>query len=214
MTEQPQFLSRRELREAERAGLIEQNELPFDGKPRVDSVEVPTHDTGAGLTRRQLRELEKTGGILAVHTSQIQLPTLPPEAAAPAAEAPAPASESVAQAAPLDAVAAEREEPATFANPVVAVPAQPAVPARPAAPAQLAAPRVVQSPNQLDAQAVRAAAAYQASEFEALLTGAVQRGAVDIKRRRTRLLWIAILALALAGAGAYLVLTYGQGLIK
>lgn len=208
MTEQPQFLSRRELREAERAGLIEQNELPFDGKPRVDSVEVPTHDTGSGLTRRQLRELEKTGGILAVHTSQIQLPTLPPEAAAPAAEAPAPASESVAQAAPLDAVAAEREEPATFANPVVAVPAQPA------APAQLAAPRVVQSPNQLDAQAVRAAAAYQASEFEALLTGAVQRGAVDLKRRRTRLLWIAILALALAGAGAYLVLTYGQGLIK
>lgn len=208
MTEQPQFLSRRELREAERAGLIEQNELPFDGKPRVDSVEVPTHDTGSGLTRRQLRELEKTGGILAVHTSQIQLPTLPPEAAAPAAEVPAPASESVAQAAPLDAVAAEREEPATFANPVVAVPAQPA------APAQLAAPRVVQSPNQLDAQAVRAAAAYQASEFEALLTGAVQRGAVDLKRRRTRLLWIAILALALAGAGAYLVLTYGQGLIK
>ena len=59
MTDQPQFLSRRELREAERAGLIEQNELPFDGKPRVDSVEVPTHDTGAGLTRRQLRELEK-----------------------------------------------------------------------------------------------------------------------------------------------------------
>lgn len=115
MNDQPQFLSRRELRDAERAGLVEAQELSFDGAPRVESVSVPVEQTGQPLTRRQLRELEKTGGILAVHTSQIQLPVLPQDMAAPT-EVSQPARTQP------DQVLAEREEPMTMANPVVALP--------------------------------------------------------------------------------------------
>ena len=120
MNEQPQFLSRRELREAERAGLVEANDLPFDGVPRVESVEVPAHDTGSSLTRRQLRELEKTGGILAVHTSQVQLPPLPAEAPVTGAIDTQAAGAAVASQAGFvaDAVVAEREEPLTLASPI------------------------------------------------------------------------------------------------
>lgn len=109
MNEQPSFQSRRELREAERAGLVQPDELPFDGVPRVEKAEVPVEPTGVPLTRRQLRELEKTGGVLAVHTSQIELPTLPSE----------PVVEQTWAPEPTDAVVAEREEPVTTANPVV-----------------------------------------------------------------------------------------------
>lgn len=210
MNEQPQFLSRRELREAERAGLIEANELPFDGVPRVESVEVPARDNGSSLTRRQLRELEKTGGILAVHTSQVQLPALPAEA---------PATGAVAQAVPepeqdapaTDTVLAEREEPLTLASPIVAAPAQVEVPVEAEVPVQVEVPARVQptpivtaASAQLDAQAVRAAAAYQASEFEALLSGAVVKGSREAKRRGRRIVMVAVIAGLLLVAGGLL----------
>lgn len=126
MSDQLPFKSRREMREAERAGLIQPQELPFDAMPRVgDAAPVPVESTGEPLTRRQLRELEKTGGILAVHTSQVELPNLPPE---PQSWAPEPEAEAITDAssdampanAPVayEPVLAEREEPMTAANPI------------------------------------------------------------------------------------------------
>lgn len=125
MNDQPNFQSRRELREAERAGLVQPEALPFDGVPRVDKAEVPLEPTGVPLTRRQLRELEKTGGVLAIHTSQIQLPPLPnePEVAA-VDEVLQPDEQSKEHETwapePTDSVLAEREEPVTTVNPVIA----------------------------------------------------------------------------------------------
>ena len=116
MSEEPKFMSRRELREAERAGLIQPVELPFDAVPRVEKAEVPIEPTGEALTRRQLRELEKTGGVLAIHTSQIELPQLPPETST-VSETWSPEPEA-ASTPDVDLVVAEREEPITVANPV------------------------------------------------------------------------------------------------
>lgn len=113
MTDQPSFQSRRELREAERAGLVQPDELPFDGVPRVEKAVVPAEPTGVPLTRRQLRELEKTGGVLAVHTSQIELPALPVE------QEPEQKAEQTWAPEPVDSVVAEREEPVTTANQIV-----------------------------------------------------------------------------------------------
>ena len=134
MSEEQKFTSRRELRDAERAGLVQPEELAFDGVPRVENVSVPVESTGQPLTRRQLRELEKTGGVLAIHTSQIQLPELP-QAEELVSQEPAVVEEldtiSVPFVAP-DVIGAEREEPMTVANPVVAqVPVAEAVIAQP-----------------------------------------------------------------------------------
>jgi hypothetical protein len=118
MSDQLPFKSRREMREAERAGLIEPQALPFDAAPRVaDAKPVPAESTGEPLSRRQLRELEKTGGILAVHTSQVELPNLPPETQTWAPEPEA--QDAVAgQVSAYEPVLAEREEPLTAANPI------------------------------------------------------------------------------------------------
>ena len=191
MSEEQKFTSRRELRDAERAGLVQPEELAFDGVPRVENVSVPVESTGQPLTRRQLRELEKTGGVLAIHTSQIQLPELP-LAEELVSQEPAVVEEldtiSVPFVAP-DVIGAEREEPMTVANPVVAqVPVAEAVIAQPES--RIPSP----SPD-----AARKALA-DAAEFEAILAGAVQGGAANASgKRRTLIVVTAVLALLVGG---------------
>ncbi|MEY2675398.1 MAG: hypothetical protein RL645_560 [Actinomycetota bacterium] len=191
MSEEQKFTSRRELRDAERAGLVQAEELAFDGVPRVENVSVPVESTGQPLTRRQLRELEKTGGVLAIHTSQIQLPELP-QAEEPVSQEPAVVEEldtiSVPFVAP-DVIGAEREEPMTVSNPVVAqVPVAEAVIAQPES--RMPSP----SPD-----AARKALA-DAAEFEAILAGAVQGGAANESgKRRTLIVVTAVLALLVGG---------------
>ena len=191
MTEEPKFKSRRELREAERAGLIQPVELPFDGVPRVEKAEVPVEPTGAALTRRQLRELEKTGGVLAIHTSQIDLPKLPEAVeSAPAHETWAPEpTEQV-----LDSVVAEREEPVTVANPVVSQ-AEPAL------------------ANAAERAAVAARAAQVASEFEAILSGAVNASARK-PRRSKRFYLILTTAILLVLVGGLFIAASALGILK
>ena len=52
-----QFLSRRELREAERSGLVSVEPVSFDAPPSVSS------SSSSSVTRRQLRQMERTGGL-------------------------------------------------------------------------------------------------------------------------------------------------------
>jgi nicotinate-nucleotide adenylyltransferase len=213
MSDQLPFKSRREMREAERAGLIEPQELPFDATPRVgDAAPVPVESTGEPLTRRQLRELEKTGGILAVHTSQVELPNLPPE---PQSWAPEPEAEAgtggssddmpVAAISAYEPVLAEREEPMTAANPiwasepevqaaVVAVSAQTAQVDEPVAEEPMA-PVLAPEESAADRDAVLQAA----REFDALFDriGEEQKPARSVKRI---LIWVtAVLAVVVGG---------------
>lgn len=197
MNDEQKFTSRRELRDAERAGLVQPEELAFDGAPRVGDVSVPLESTGQPLTRRQLRELEKTGGVLAIHTSRIELPELP---TAPERVAEAPAEVGVvaeqALAAATDVVGAEREEPMTIASPIVAPAVATDVVEEPAAePAALLPPR---TPNQ-SPDAIRKAVA-DAAEFEAILAGAVQAGATKATGKRRKLIIAAgVLAILVGG---------------
>jgi hypothetical protein len=192
VNDQPQFKTRREMREAERAGLIEPVELPFDGVPRVEKAEVPVEPTGESLTRRQLRELEKTGGVLAIHTSQIQLPPLPVEEPA-VAEVPQP-----------DAVVAEREEPLTVANPVISVPAE-------------EIEEQVVEPAPLVDDSARAAAAARAAqvanEFEAILSGALS-GATTKPRKSMRFKLILTTSILLVLVGGLFVAASVMGILK
>ncbi|MEY4296178.1 MAG: hypothetical protein RL016_24 [Actinomycetota bacterium] len=194
MNDQPQFKTRREMREAERAGLIEPVELPFDGVPRVEKAEVPVEPTGESLTRRQLRELEKTGGVLAIHTSQIQLPPLPVEEPA-VAEVPQP-----------DAVVAEREEPLTVANPVISVPAE-----------EIEEQVVEPAPAPLVDDSARAAAAARAAqvanEFEAILSGALS-GATTKPRKSMRFKLILTTSILLVLVGGLFVAASVMGILK
>lgn len=232
MSEQLPFKSRREMREAERSGLIEAQELPFDADPRVSEAKpVPVESTGEPLTRRQLRELEKTGGILAVHTSQVELPKLPPEPQSWASEPEAPEM-NPGQALSFEPVLAEREEPITTSNPVwapepqVAAVAEPidvsesmAVPERndPETPtdeplqvapeAQTMAPVPAPEESPADREAVLNAA----REFDALFDkiGEVQKPKRNVKRI---LIWVtAILALAVGGL---LIAANAMGILK
>lgn len=204
MNEQPQFKSRRELREAERAGLIEPVELPFDGVPRVDKAEVPVEPTGESLTRRQLRELEKTGGVLAIHTSQIQLPPLPAEESF-FAEVPQP-----------DEVVAEREEPLTVANPVISVPEETVVEQ---AFEQVVepAPEPTPAPAPLGDDSARAAAAARAAqvanEFEAILSGALS-GATTKPRKSARFKLILTTSILLVVVGGLFIAASVMGILK
>ena len=216
MNEQPQFKSRRELREAERAGLIEPVELPFDGVPRVDKAEVPVEPTGESLTRRQLRELEKTGGVLAIHTSQIQLPPLPAEESA-VAEEPA-----VAEVPQPDAVVAEREEPLTVANPVIAVPEAQifeqvleSVVDPSGAPVVEPEPEPTLAPLLDDsARAAAAARAAQvANEFEAILSGALS-GATTKPRKSVRFKLILTTSILLVVVGGLFIAASMMGILK
>ncbi len=182
------------MREAERAGLIEPVELPFDGVPRVEKAEVPVEPTGESLTRRQLRELEKTGGVLAIHTSQIQLPPLPVEEPA-VAEVPQP-----------DAVVAEREEPLTVANPVVTLPAE-----------EIEEQVVEPAPAPLVDDSARAAAAARAAqvanEFEAILSGALS-GATTKPRKSMRFKLILTTSILLVLVGGLFVAASVMGILK
>jgi hypothetical protein len=204
MSDQLPFKSRREMREAERAGLIEPQELPFDATPRVgDAKPVPVESTGEPLTRRQLRELEKTGGILAVHTSQVELPSLPPEPQSWAPEPEAQSQDAIAadqgfgsnqglgatQA--YEPVLAEREEPMTAANPIWA--SEPEVQDAPApnAAATEAAPSpapveqpMAPVPAPEETAADREAVLNAAREFDALFDriGEEQKPARSVKR--------------------------------
>lgn len=183
MNDQPQFKSRRELREAERAGLVEPVELPFDGVPRVEKAEVPIEPTGESLTRRQLRELEKTGGVLMIHSSQIQLPELPADKVVASDPAPALGEdtpvEPVQQESIEDAVIAEREEPITMAHPTVVS-------------------AVVDEQARADAIA-RAAAV--ANEFEAILNGAVVGSAGKTRKSKRTVLIVTSVILSVLVAG-------------
>ena len=219
MSDQLPFKSRREMREAERAGLIEPQELPFDATPRVgDAKPVPVESTGEPLTRRQLRELEKTGGILAVHTSQVELPSLPPEPQSWAPEPEAQSQDAIAadqgfgsnqglgatQA--YEPVLAEREEPMTAANPIWA--SEPEVQDAPApnAAATEAAPSpapveqpMAPVPAPEETAADREAVLNAAREFDALFDriGEEQKPARSVKRI---LIWVtALLAVAVGG---------------
>lgn len=191
MTEEPKFMSRRELREAERAGLIQPVELPFDGVPRVEKAEVPVEPTGEALTRRQLRELEKTGGVLAIHTSQIELPKLP-EGVESATTHETWSPEPTEQV--LDTVVAEREEPVTVANPVVSQ-AEPAL------------------TNAAERAAVAARAAQVASEFEAILSGAVNPSTRK-SRRSKRFYLILTTAILLVLVGGLFIAASALGILK
>lgn len=195
MNEQPSFKSRRELREAERAGLVQPDELPFDGVPRVEKAEVPVEPTGVPLTRRQLRELEKTGGVLAIHTSQIALPKLPDEPVAEQTWAPE----------PVDSVVAEREEPVTTANPVVVEPAV-AVSGYNAEP-EVAEPvaivpeaEVHEEPVAKPAPVANRSFEYH-PDFEALLRGEAEKASSSKKgnKRRTVLILVAVGLLVVVG---------------
>lgn len=194
MNDQPQFKTRREMREAERAGLIEPVELPFDGVPRVEKAEVPVEPTGESLTRRQLRELEKTGGVLAIHTSQIQLPPLPVEEPA-VAEVPQP-----------DAVVAEREEPLTVANPVVTLPAEEIE-------EQVVEPAPAPLPDDSSRAAAAARAAQVANEFEAILSGALS-GATTKPRKSMRFKLILTTSILLVLVGGLFVAASVMGILK
>ena len=204
------------MREAERAGLIEPVELPFDGVPRVEKAEVPVEPTGESLTRRQLRELEKTGGVLAIHTSQIQLPPLPVEEPA-VAEVPQP-----------NAVVAEREEPLTVANPVISVPAEEVVeeviepvveqvvqPVVEPAAAQVVEPAPAPAPLPDDSSRAAAAAraAQVANEFEAILSGALS-GATTKTRKSMRFKLILTTSILLVLVGGLFVAASVMGILK
>lgn len=197
MNDEQKFTSRRELRDAERAGLVQPEELAFDGVPRVGDVSVPLESTGQPLTRRQLRELEKTGGVLAIHTSQIELPELP---TAPERVAEAPPAVGVSVEQPLlaaaDVVGAEREEPMTIASPIVVPTGANAVVEELAAePAAQLPPR---APNP-SPDAIRKAVA-DAAEFEAILAGALQAGATKVTGKRRKLIIAAgVLAILVGG---------------
>jgi hypothetical protein len=204
VNEQPQFKSRRELREAERAGLIEPVELPFDGVPRVEKAEVPVEPTGDSLTRRQLRELEKTGGVLAIHTSQIQLPPLPAEESA-ITEVPQP-----------DAVVAEREEPLTVASPVISLPEE-AVVEQAFDQVVEPAPEPTPAPAPLGDDSARAAAAARAAqvanEFETILSGALS-GATSKPRKSVRFKLILTTSILLVVVGGLFVAASAMGILK
>ena len=218
MSEQLPFKSRREMREAERSGLIEAQELPFDADPRVaEAKPVPVESTGQPLTRRQLRELEKTGGILAVHTSQVELPNLPAEPASWASE-PEVAEVSQNIAPVYEPVLAEREEPVTTSNqiwspePQATFEAQTgldsqaevesqAVAEPQAEPSQSTSEQVPMAPISApeESPADREAVLNAAREFDALFDriGEVQKPKANVKRI---LIWVtAILALAVGG---------------
>ena len=230
MSEEQKFTSRRELREAERAGLVQPEELAFDGAPRVDNVSVPVESTGQPLTRRQLRELEKTGGVLAIHTSQIQLPELP-QGEDPAAQesdvledVDASSSPYVAQ----DVIGAEREEPMTVANPVVSQSIAPVE-----SPIELPVERSVSAPAAAAKSAVESdsgsaaepaprtptpspeaarKALADAAEFEAILAGAVQAGASNpTGKRRTLVIVTAALAVLVGGLA---IAAFALGILK
>lgn len=223
MSDQLPFKSRREMREAERAGLIEPQALPFDAAPRVaDAKPVPAESTGEPLSRRQLRELEKTGGILAVHTSQVELPNLPPETQTWAPEPEA--QDAVAgQVSAYEPVLAEREEPLTAANPIWApepevqaepeIEAEPEIRSEPRFQPDLAPVEANVEPMSIEVveepmapvpapeetTADREAVLNAAREFEALFDriGEVQKPARSVKRI---LIWVtAILALTVGG---------------
>ncbi|MDE2387247.1 MAG: hypothetical protein KGL77_06080 [Actinomycetales bacterium] len=190
MNEQPSFQSRRELREAERAGLVQPDALPFDGVPRVEKAQVPIEPTGVPLTRRQLRELEKTGGVLAIHTSQIELPTLPVEPIAEQTWAPE----------PIDSVVAEREEPVTTVNPVVVEPdvvltgynAEP----------EASEPEAAQLEEPVAKPAPEANRNFEYHpDFEALLRGEAEKAGAVKKgnKRRTVLILVAVGLLVVVG---------------
>ena len=202
------------MREAERAGLIEPVELPFDGVPRVEKAEVPVEPTGESLTRRQLRELEKTSGVLAIHTSQIQLPPLPVEEPA-VAEVPQP-----------NAVVAEREEPLTVANPVISVPAEEVVeeviepvveqvvqPVFEPAAAQVVEPAPAPLPDDSSRAAAAARAAQVANEFEAILSGALS-GATTKPRKSMRFKLILTTSILLVLVGGLFVAASVMGILK
>ena len=206
MNDQPNFQSRRELREAERAGLVQREVLPFDGVPRVDKAEVPAEPTGVPLTRRQLRELEKTGGVLAIHTSQIQLPPLPNEPEAVVADevlqpdAQATEHETWAPE-PTDSVLAEREEPVTTVNPVIA--SEPRVddvlPIEQQPPVELAGERKQQP--EISRPEQRQTKFEYHPDFESLLRGEAETSAKTNKgkRRRTLIIVAAVLVAVVAG---------------
>lgn len=211
MSEEPKFMSRRELREAERAGLIQPVELPFDAVPRVEKAEVPIEPTGEALTRRQLRELEKTGGVLAIHTSQIELPQLPPETST-VSETWSPEPEA-ASTPDVDLVVAEREEPITVANPVV--PMQGPAAEQGASlihdePVRQAEP--LRQDDLARAEAV-ARAAQVASEFEAILNGAVSNG--SSKRKRSKKFYLILTtAILLVIVGGLFIAAASLGILK
>ncbi|MEN9660399.1 MAG: hypothetical protein RLZZ443_328, partial [Actinomycetota bacterium] len=190
--------------------LIEPVELPFDGVPRVDKAEVPVEPTGESLTRRQLRELEKTGGVLAIHTSQIQLPPLPAEESA-VAEEPA-----VAEVPQPDEVVAEREEPLTVANPVISVPEETVVEQ---AFEQVVepAPEPTPAPAPLGDDSARAAAAARAAqvanEFEAILSGALS-GATTKPRKSARFKLILTTSILLVVVGGLFIAASVMGILK
>ena len=204
MSDQLPFKSRREMREAERAGLIEPQALPFDAAPRVaDAKPVPAESTGEPLSRRQLRELEKTGGILAVHTSQVELPNLPPETQTWASEPEA--QDAVASlGSDYEPVLAEREEPLTAANPIWAPEPEVQAEAEVETSVAPASSEVVEEPMAPvpapeETPADREAVLSAAREFDALFDriGEVQKPARSAKRI---LIWVtAILALAVGG---------------
>ena len=206
MNEQPIFQSRRELREAERAGLVQPEALPFDGVPRVEKAEVPAEPTGAPLTRRQLRELEKTGGVLAIHTSQIQLPPLPNEPETVVADAVLqPDSQSSDHETwapePTDSVIAEREEPVTTASPIVVE-----VGASVGEPVDVPLQEPASKPLEPEAPKYE----YH-PDFEALLRGAAEASAKTNTGKRRRILIVVAGVLLVVVAG--LAVAYFTGIL-
>ena len=135
--------------------------------------------------------------MLAIHTSQIELPELP---TAPERVAEAPTAVGVSVEQPLlaaaDVVGAEREEPMTIASPIVTpAGANDVVEELAAQPAAQFPPR---APNQ-SPDAIRKAVSH-AAEFEAILAGAVQAGATKATGKRRKLIIAAgVLAILVGG---------------
>ena len=186
-----EFQSRRELREAERQGLVPKPEQVFDlptGQISIPGSEQANHNSqpqdvpsvNEMLTRKRLREMERQG-ILDPLTGSVQVQ--------PATVQPGPIE--VARA--YDEVLAETEEPIT--STITTVPTAPEVSTtEPEAPA-VSTPLITQSPS-----SIASAAPVQATDiFHSM--------AVDLNARKPRVgivVFSILLVLAAAGAAAYM----------
>lgn len=186
-----EFQSRRELREAERQGLVPKPEQVFDlptGQISIPGSEQTSHNSqpqdvpsvNEMLTRKRLREMERQG-ILDPLTGSVQVQ-------------PAPVQPNPVEAArAYDEVLAETEEPIT--STITAVPTAPEVsttePQTPAVSTQL----ITQSPSSI------------ASAAPVPATDIFHSMAVDLNARKPRvgIVVVSILVvLAAAGAAAYM----------
>ena len=194
-----EFQSRRELREAERQGLVPKPEQVFDlptGQinlpPQGDQLKQNSQDlpsVNEMLTRKRIREMERLG-LLDPLTGAVAVPAQP---------------ETVSRA--YDEVLAETEEPITSSINTVA-PVAPAMPATPMASATPLPPVVTSPPVTNLASASMPKPAVQPIQA----TDIFHEMAVDLNARKPR--WGIILGVILVGLAGLGVAAYMLGIFK